>query len=216
MILLLCQLFLDTISPYIKNICLQILTVFSFGGVFCTARQNQAVSFLYRIFPLPACLGLCPSALANSSHPSLLAGTSHRVFASSAHLKNFRQAAFKTPKSCRIRHHLILFCPWYSTLAFTKPCLGTTLCFDGKCSRALQDLVSSDIGTLFRVAFRSSVPICSGPCRNRSAVDAKLCSNRRKTFLQPFFLAAGDLYSDGGKAPHVVFERHLFAESPDL
>ena len=113
-----------------------------------------------------------------------------------------------TPKSCRIRHHLILFCPWRSTLAFTKPCLGTALCFDGKYSRTLQDLVSSDTGTLFRVAFRSSIPICAGPRRNRSAVDAKLCSNRRKTFLQPFFLAAGDLYSDGGKAPHVVFERH--------
>lgn len=82
--------FLDTISPYIKNICLQILTVFSFGGVFCAARQNQGVPFLYRIFPLPACLGLCPSALADSSHPSLLAGTSHCVFASSAHPKNFR------------------------------------------------------------------------------------------------------------------------------
>lgn len=132
MILLLCQLFLDTISPYIKNICLQILTVFSFGGVFCAARQNQAVSFLYWIFPLPACLGLCPSALADSSHPSLLAGTSHRVFASSAHPKNFRQAAPKTSKSCRIRHHLILFCSWRSTLAFTKPCLGATLCFNGQ------------------------------------------------------------------------------------
>ena len=58
------------------------------------------------------------------------------------------------------------------------------------------------------MAFRSFIPICAGPCRNRSAMDAKFRSNRRKTFLQPFFLAAGNMHSDGGKAPHVVFERH--------